>query len=275
MNLDVELTVPIEMGNDYANRIGEVDWVFVVEGFDDVKPGKDPDPEPEPKPKPDPIPSTPKPVTVRKVWKDDGIDRPDSITVQLFRDGKVYDEVRLDQSNQWTYTWDRLSKGHKWNVEEADIPDGFEASYKTRGNTVTIINTETEPAPVNPAEPVDLTVVKKWDAKGNDHPDSAKITLYDGETAVETVGLGDWNDWTYTWKDLDGSGNWQVIETDIPKGYVPTYSSKDGVVTVTNMVSLIQTGQLNWPIPVMGGLGLAFVAYGIFAMTKKRKNKRA
>lgn len=29
--LTVELNVPIELGNEYANRVGEVDWVFVVE----------------------------------------------------------------------------------------------------------------------------------------------------------------------------------------------------------------------------------------------------
>ena len=38
LKLNVELAVPIEMGNEYANRIGEVDWVFVVEGYDDPKP---------------------------------------------------------------------------------------------------------------------------------------------------------------------------------------------------------------------------------------------
>ena len=29
--LVVELTVPIELGNEYANRVGEVDWVFTAE----------------------------------------------------------------------------------------------------------------------------------------------------------------------------------------------------------------------------------------------------
>ena len=33
--LTVELEVPIEMDNTYANRIGEVDWVFVVEEIND------------------------------------------------------------------------------------------------------------------------------------------------------------------------------------------------------------------------------------------------
>ena len=45
-----------------------------------------------------------------------------------------------------------------------------------------------------------------------------------------------------------------VLETNIPKGYVPSYSvSADGtVVTITNSKSLIQTGQLNWPVWVLG-----------------------
>ncbi len=36
--LTVELNVPIELGNEYANRVGEVDWVFVVEEYDDANP---------------------------------------------------------------------------------------------------------------------------------------------------------------------------------------------------------------------------------------------
>ncbi len=32
MKLTVELDVPIDLGNEYANRVGEVDWVFTVEG---------------------------------------------------------------------------------------------------------------------------------------------------------------------------------------------------------------------------------------------------
>ncbi len=36
--LDVTLTVPLTLDNAYANRVGEVDWVFVVEEYDDDRP---------------------------------------------------------------------------------------------------------------------------------------------------------------------------------------------------------------------------------------------
>ena len=59
MKLDVELSVDIEMGNEYANRIGEVDWIFLVEEYnkpddDDDGPGGGSDRDPKPKPTPTP-----------------------------------------------------------------------------------------------------------------------------------------------------------------------------------------------------------------------------
>lgn len=50
LELNVELAVDIEMGNEYADRVGEVDWVFVVEeryddndlGYVDPTPGSKP-----------------------------------------------------------------------------------------------------------------------------------------------------------------------------------------------------------------------------------------
>jgi len=36
--LTVELIVPIEMGNEYANRVGEVDWIFTTQAYQQLKP---------------------------------------------------------------------------------------------------------------------------------------------------------------------------------------------------------------------------------------------
>lgn len=63
LTLDVELSIPIEMDNRYANRTGEVGWVFVAEGFDDPAPttpttGKPKTPTDKPSPKPSPVPRT-------------------------------------------------------------------------------------------------------------------------------------------------------------------------------------------------------------------------
>ena len=71
---------------------------------------------------------------------------------------------------------------------------------------------------------------------------------------------------------MNAYGNWQVIETNSPKGYVPSYHVSEGVVTITNTRSLIQTGQLNWPIWVLGGAGLVLVALGGAMLVKKKKH---
>ena len=38
LELRVELVVPADLGNEYSYRVGEVDWVFVIEEFDDSNP---------------------------------------------------------------------------------------------------------------------------------------------------------------------------------------------------------------------------------------------
>lgn len=257
--LKVELNVPIELGNEYANRVGEVDWIFHVEAYNESQ------------------------LTVRKVWSDGNANHAsESITVNLLKDGRVERSQVLNAENGWTYTFDRLLEGHTWTVEEANVPAGYTVSYSTVGTMTTITNTRnytppTPPTPPSPpTSPLDITVYKEWSSDdGKDRPDSVTVTLYNGETAYDTVRLGAWNNWRYSWKDLNAYGNWQVIETNIPKGYVPSYRVSNGVVTITNTRSLIQTGQLNWPIWVLGGAGLVLVALGGAMLVKKKRENNA
>ena len=252
--LKVELTVPIELDNRFANRVGEVDWIFHVEAYNESQ------------------------LSVRKVWSDGNANHDqDSITVNLLKDGEVEASQELNAENGWAYTFDRLAGGYTWTVEEADVPEGYEVSYDTVGTTTTITNTKKEaPTPdpdPEPEEPVEITACKRWSGDSSkERPDSVTVTLYDGKTAYETVRLSDKNDWSYTWEDLDADGNWQVVETNIPKGYVPSYKVKDDVVTITNTKTLIQTGQLNWPIWVLGGAGILLVVLGVVILTKRKQN---
>ena len=245
--LKVELSVPIELGNEYANRVGEVDWVFHVEAYNESQ------------------------LSVRKVWSDGNEKHnKDSITVNLLKDGKVETSQVLNAANGWAYTFDRLLEGYTWTVEEAEVPNGYTVSYDTVGTSTTITNNKNNPE--EPSDPLDLTVKKVWSGdKTKDRPKSVTVTLYNGKTVYDTVTLDASNKWTYTWKDPDVYGNWQVTETNIPKGYVPSYSVSGNVVTITNTRSLIQTGQLNWPIWALGGAGLVLILGGAYVMLRKKR----
>ena len=246
--LKVELSVPIELDNKYANRVGEVDWIFHVEAYNESQ------------------------LSVRKVWSDGNANHAnDSITVNLLKDGKVESSQELNAANGWAYTFDKLVEGHVWTVEEARVPSGYTVSYKTEGNTTIITNTKDTPTPP-PREPLDITVRKVWSNDNlKERPDSVTVTLYNGDVAYDSVRLGAWNNWSYSWKDLNAYGNWQVIETNIPRGYTPYYSVNNGVVTITNSRTLIQTGQLNWPIWVLGGAGLVLILGGAVVLGKKKR----
>jgi len=259
VSIDVTLQVPIELGNEYARRVGEADWTFLVEAFD----------------YPTPPPPTYEQLTVRKIWNDDGTNRPDSVNVNLLCDGAVKRSVVLNEDNQWTYTWDRLDDKYDWSVEEVDIPEGYTVSYQTLGSVVTIINTrESVDPPLPPEQHTTLTVKKMWsgdEAQIKNRPTSVGVTLYNGTEAIETVWLGEWNNWSYTWRQLDGNGDYSVLE-NIPKGYTPYYSASENVVTITNTAILIQTGQLNWPIALFGSIGAIMLFIGFIVLRKKKNN---
>jgi len=254
LELKVELDVPIELDNTYANRVGEVDWIFLAEGFNYEQ------------------------LTVHKVWDDHGFPaRPGSVKVHLLRDGQVYEEVELSEKNQWTYTWDQLEELYTWSVAEAEVPQFYEVRYETSGTTTFIINyNQYFPAPE--PEPTELHVRKQWagDEKRLDkRPEAVSVTLYNGTREVDKVILNQENGWAYDWYELDGNGDWSVIETGIPGGYTPTYSTEGNQVTITNHATLIQTGQLHWPVWVLAGAGVVLMGFGLYTMIRKRKDENA
>ncbi len=78
-------------------------------------------------------------ISVVKKWDTDKA-HPESITVVLLRDFQEYEEIRLNESNNWHYRWDNLPKNHVWNVVEMQVPKGYTVYYEISSNTVTIIN---------------------------------------------------------------------------------------------------------------------------------------
>lgn len=145
-------------GNDYdaepffvllpTQDLEKNEWVYDVSA--NVKFGKTP------------VPDDGDTVThkVLKVWDDDGAEdnRPQEITVELLRNGKVYDTVKLSERNNWRYTWLDLDADARWSVTEKTV-SGYTVSITREGITFVVTNTkkpdrtDTPDTPVKPSNP--------------------------------------------------------------------------------------------------------------------------
>ena len=148
-------------GNDYdaepffvllpTQDLENNEWVYDVSA--NVKFGKTP------------VPDDGDTVTrkVLKVWDDDGAEdsRPQEITVELLRNGKVYDTVKLSEKNNWRYTWLDLDADARWSVTEKTV-SGYTVSITREGITFVVTNTkkpdrtdtpDTPAKPSNPSKP--------------------------------------------------------------------------------------------------------------------------
>ncbi len=92
-------------------------------------------------------------LTVRKVWRDlEQDDRPTSVTVSLYCDGKWYATVILSQKNNWRYTWHNLDSIHTWTIVEREVPTGYYVSISEHEETIVVYNTRPDP-PEDPDDP--------------------------------------------------------------------------------------------------------------------------
>lgn len=126
---------------------------------------------------------------------------------------------------------------------------------------VEFINTFEMPA-------IDLTINKKWEGNSIEHPKSVSVKVLKNGEIYDTLTLGEFNNWTATLKGLDASFKWEAVEVDVPKDYMDTYEIDGSTITITNTYSLIYTGQLKWPVPLMAGTGLLFVILGVVFLKK-------
>lgn len=82
-------------------------------------------------------------LSVIKIWKDNNNKdkmRPDYIEVGLYGNGQLKETVVLNNLNNWSYTWNDLSKDVVWNVEEIKVPDNYRMTSERNQNHITITN---------------------------------------------------------------------------------------------------------------------------------------
>lgn len=124
-----------------------------------------------------------------------------------------------------------------------------------------------------------IAVKKQWRDNGTT-PNSVTVSLIKDSIVVDTVSLNAQNNWYYKWDQLDQGHAWHVVETDVPAGYEVSYAASQMTVTITNTRTdntttttptnpttsttkpdqLVQTGQLNWPIPILLIVGLLLIS---------------
>lgn len=164
-------------------------------------------------------------LRVLKVWRDQGYEnrRLDRITVQLLRDGEIFDTAQLTEETSWRHVWTGLEKRHQWQVTEDGLPSGYTVLIDRQGETFVVTNTCTSPGNPGGGNP-------GGGKPGGGRPGRSIETFEDGEVPL-------------------GSRNIPDELMEIPEGDVP-------------LAGLPQTGMLWWPVPWLFCGGLACLMLG-------------
>ncbi|MDD7282068.1 MAG: Cna B-type domain-containing protein [Erysipelotrichaceae bacterium] len=150
-------------------------------------------------------------VSGTKTWSDndnqDGM-RPESITVNLLKNGQTIDSKVVTEKDNWTYSFDNLAKYDNGKEITYSITENAVEGYSTSVNKYDLVNTHT------PGK-TSVTVTKSWlDANDQDglRPESVSVKLIanDKETS-KTLVLSDENNWTGSFENLDEYYNGEKI----------------------------------------------------------------
>ena len=82
-------------------------------------------------------------LSVKKVWNNNNYAISDYVTINLLKGEELIDTIQLNPENNWTHTWESLPESDEYSVEEIDIPNGYQATYRFENNTFIVTNTNT------------------------------------------------------------------------------------------------------------------------------------
>ncbi|MBE6783104.1 MAG: Cna B-type domain-containing protein [Ruminococcaceae bacterium] len=132
-----------------------------------------------------------------------------------------------------------------------------------------------------------ISVVKKWETSTS-HPKSVTVVLLRDYEEYAKIQLDESNGWYHRFDNLPKDYIWSVVEENVPDGYTVSYVTSSNTVTIINKSEdksetpteppteeedkLVQTGQLNWPVPVCAIAGLLIFSIG-WAMLKFGKKE--
>lgn len=165
-------------------------------------------------------------VEGKKTWNDgndNDKERPGSITVRLYKDGKEIDSKKVTKDNNWSWKFDNLDKYKDHGTQVVyTITEDQVANYTSEVKGYDVTNTY-EPKKTS------VSVVKKWN-DGNDQDGlrakSVEVQLYaDGDKTGETLTLNADNNWSGTFQNLNEYKDGEKIKYTIKEAKADNYES--------------------------------------------------
>ncbi len=229
-----------------------------------------------------------KEVSVLKVWKGGSSKTP--VTIQLLRDGKVYSETILKETNNWRYTWKNLNRSYDWTVAEKEVPDGYNVSIDEDGTVFVITNTAEGFVEETTTQATTEAVVETSTSEVSTEVEDSNIPSDDGSSNgssgrhnIDSDNPSDTDevpDDESMWGDDDSYNTYRNGEKPDEDGDDDSVTSGSGsVYKAPNGKSggtkgkLPQTGQLWWPVPVMAVPGVLFLIIGEGIKREDRHNE--
>lgn len=204
------------------------------------------------------------------------------VTVEIYCDGNLYDTVKLNAENNWTYSWE-ADDYYDWRVKEIDVPSDCYVNYGREGAVLTVVNTRTKELPGEDIVTTTVTsnnVTETTTTVVTENP--AETSLTQSETTsqsstatnvtvtsnsvseITTAVTENPSETTDTENPSETTVTETTVETSITRGKSTSKSSNTKVTTtVTTIEKLPQTGQLWWPIPILSIAGMVFLSAGL------------
>ncbi len=119
------------------------------------------------------------------------------------------------------------------SLPETDVNDNW--MYNVSAEPKYDKKRTTHDGPGNP-DTVNRRVMKIWKDDGNkaDRPKSVTVQLLRNGIVYKEVTLNAKNNWRYEWKGLNSDDTWQMVEKDVPEGYLVSVGREGITFTVTN-----------------------------------------
>lgn len=186
--------------------------------------------------------------TVKKIWSNTDAqpeDHSDSVAVQIYRNGELVNTVDLSDENDWSYAWS-ADEFYDWRVLEIRVSEKYYVVYRSNETQYVIVNT--------------------YNSDYHNAFTQTTRELSHTTTTTETTGsaMTQTGNGMVTTAWLSGE-NSDTMTQPISTGVSTTAAAVNGDA----IEKLPQTGQLWWPVPILGAAGLLLMAIGLRLRTKE------